>query len=115
MAEPAGFDMDEQRMFALQRGEIDGRTIRRVDIAAIDQNVAAGDQFGETCSGSPAVRIEHDTRLVEIEKREPRALPLRRQRRGAAKRIALRRFDLLNRCAEIGKQPRTITTRRRTS
>src|SRR6267142_329649 len=55
--------------------------------------------------------VECDARLVEIEKCKPRAVPSRRQRRGAAKRVALRRFDFLSGSAEIGEQTCAIARR----
>ncbi len=94
MAEPAGFEMNEAGIFPLERGEIECRTIRRVDIAAVDQDVATADQLGQARRSAGIIGIERDARLVEIEEREPRALPFRRQWRGAAKRIALGWLDL---------------------
>jgi hypothetical protein len=84
------------------------RSNGRIDIAAVEQNVAAADQFDEARACVLMVRIERNTRLVEIEKRKPRTMSCRRQRRGVAKRIALRRLDLVNGGAEISQQTRAI-------
>ena len=110
-AEPARFEMNEAGIPLLDRREIERRTIRRIDVAAIEQDVAGADQFRQARRCARIVRIERDARLVEIEKREPGAVPFRRQRRGAAKRVALRRLDLLNGRAEIGEQARAIARR----
>src|SRR6476619_7592151 len=100
----------------LPRGrEIECRTIRRIDVAAVEQNVASIDQLGQARCSVWVIRIERDARLVEIEKRKPGAVPFRRQRRSATQRIARRRFDFLNGCAEIGEQAGTIARRGRAS
>ena len=96
-AEPARFEMDEAGIALLDRREIERRAIRRIDIAAIEQDVAAADQFRQARRCVRIVRVERDARLVEIEKCEPGAVPSRRQRRGAAKRVTLRRLDLAER------------------
>ena len=87
-AEPAHVEMNEAGIALLDRGEIERRAIRRIDVAAIEQDVAVADQFGQARRCAGIVRVERDARLVEIEKRKPGAVPFRRQRRGAAKRIA---------------------------
>ena len=87
-AEPARFEMDEAGIALLDRREIERRAIRRIDLAAIEQDVAGADQFRQARRCVRIVRVERDARLVEIEKREPGAVPFRRQRRGAAKRVA---------------------------
>ena len=110
-AEPARLEMDEAGIPLLDRREIERRTIRRIDVAAVEQDVAAADQFRQARRCVRIVRIERDARLVEIEKCEPGAVSFRRQRRGAAKRVALRRLDLLNGRAEIGEQARAIARR----
>ncbi len=114
VAEPACLDVNEAGMALLDRGKIERRTIRRIDVAAIDKDVAVFDQFRQARRGVRIAGIERDARFVEIEKRKPRALPFRRQRRGPAKRIACGWFYLLNARAEIGKQPRAVTRRSRT-
>ena len=107
--------MNEAGIFLPERGKIECRTIRRVDIAAVDQDIAIADQLGQPRRGAGIIGIEHDARLVEIQEREPRALAFRRQWRGAAKRVTLRRFDLLNGRTEVREQPGAVARRRSTS
>jgi len=110
-AEPACFDIKEAGIPLLDGLEIERRTIGRIDVAAVDQNVAGADKFRQAKRCIRIFRVERDARLVEIEKCKPRAVPSRRQRRGAAKRVALRRFDFLNGSAEIDEQTGAIARR----
>ena len=87
-AEPARFEMDQTGISLLDRLEVERRAIRRIDVAAIEQDVAGADQFRQARRCVGIVRVECDARLVEIEKCEPRAVSSRRQRRGTAKRVA---------------------------
>src|SRR4051812_892591 len=96
-------------MTPLQFGKIDRRTIRAIDVAAVEQNVAARNQLSEARRGVRVIRIERDTGLVKIEKRKPRAVTLRRQRRRATQRIARWRLDFPYSRAEIGEQARAVT------
>jgi len=41
----ACFDMNKARIAWLERGKIECRTVRRIDIAAVDQDIAVADQF----------------------------------------------------------------------
>src|SRR5882672_8492031 len=103
------------RQIERERGKVECRTVRRIDIAAVDQDVAVADQLRQAQRGAFVTRIERDARLVEVEEREPGALPFRCIRCGVAKRIALGRLDLLNARTEVSKQARAIARRRRTS
>ena len=114
-AEPADIEMNEAGIFLPERGKIQCRTIRRVDIAAVDQDIAMADQLRQARRSAGIMGIEHDARLVEVQEREPCAPAFRRQRRGAAKRITLRRFDLLNGRPEVREQPGAVARRRSTS
>jgi hypothetical protein len=107
--------MNQAGIFLPERGKVERRTIRRVDVAAINQDVAIADQRAQARRGAGIIGIEHDARFVEVQEREPGALALWGQWRGAAKRIALRRLDLLNGRTEIREQPRAIARRRSTS
>src|SRR5260370_30375640 len=100
--------MNEAGMALLDAGRVECRTIRRVDVTAVDQDVTVLDQFRQKRRGARVIGIERDAGFVEIEKCKPGAVPFRRQRRGAAKRIALWWFDLLNGRAEIGEQPAAL-------
>ncbi len=113
VAEPACREMNEAGMTLFQRGKIECGAIRRIDVPAIEQDVASADQFGEAQGCGGIIRVEGDARFVEIEKRKPRAPPLRRQRCGAAQRIACGGFDFLDGCTEIGEQARAIARRGR--
>ena len=115
MAEPARFEMNEAGVFPFERGKIEGRAIRRVDIAAVDQDVAIADQFGQPRRSAGIIGIERDARLVEIQERKPRALSLGGEWRGAAKRIALEWLDLPDRRTEVREQAGAVTRRCRTS
>src|SRR5712664_4051687 len=44
-AKPACFDMNKARIVSLERGKVECRTVRRIDIAAVDQDVAVDDQL----------------------------------------------------------------------
>ncbi len=98
-------------MRLLDRGKIDVGTTGSVDIAAVEQDVAAADQLGQARRCLCMMAVERDARFVEIEKRKPCALPFRRQWRGAADWITARWFDFLNGRAEIGEQAGAIAGR----
>ncbi len=100
-AEPAGLDMDQAGVVLLQRGNVEGRAVRRVDVAAVDQDIAARGNPGELRG---VTGLQHDARFVEIQKGKKSAGALRRERSAAAQGIAGWRLDLLDGGAEIGKQ-----------
>ncbi len=115
-AEPARLEMDQAGIVLPDRREVespDNPPHRRRDRRAGCRRRRSVPP-GETAAFG-IVRIERDARLVEIEKRKPRAVSFRRQRRGAAKRIALRRLDLPDGGAEIGEQTGAVARRRRCS
>ena len=98
-------------MFLLDRGEIECRTIGRIDVAAVEQDVAAFDQRGQARCRVWIFPIERDARFIEIEERETGALTFRRQRRRAAQRITVGRLDFQDGRAEIGEQTRAVARR----
>ena len=51
-AEPAGIKMDKAGVALLDRSKIESRTIRRIDVAAVEQDVARRDQFGQASDGA---------------------------------------------------------------
>ncbi len=110
-AEPACLEMDQSGIGLPDRLEVDRRTIRSIDVTTVEQDVAGADQFRQARGGVRIVRVERDARFVEIEKRKPRAVSSRRQRRGAAKRIAVRRLDFPDGGAEIGEQTGAVACR----
>ena len=113
--EPAGLEMNQAGIGSLDSSKVEYRTIRRVDIPSVDQDVAFAYQRHQPRCSAGITGIERDARLVEIEKCEPRALSLGREGRRAAKRVAIGRFDFLDGRAEIGEQPGAIARRGRTS
>ena len=74
-AEPARIEMDEAGITLLDCGKIERRTIRRIDVAAVEQYVASRDQFRQARRRAGIFRVERDARFVEIEKRKPGAVP----------------------------------------
>ena len=112
-AEPAHVEMNEAGITLLDACEIEGRAIRHIDVAAVEQNVACADQFGQADRCAVVACVQRDARLVEIEKRKPGAVPFRRQRRGLSQRIAGRRLDFLYARTKIGEQAGAIARRGR--
>ena len=113
-AEPARVEMNEAGITLLDRREIEGRAIRRIDVAAIEQNVAGADQLGQArrCAGD---RSGSSATLDLLKLRNANQALCPFGVNGAALRSGspVRRLDFLNGRAEIGEQARAIARRSR--
>ena len=98
------------------RCEIESRAIRRIDVAAIEQNVASADQFGQARrSAGVACGSSATLDLLKLRNANQALCPFGVN--GAVRRSGSpgRRFDFLHGRAEIGEQARAIARRGRAS